>query len=74
MSVVPAILSASAVIFADEIVKRITVALLARNPTRRTLRGGVLVASRTIMPYNKEVTEILAKVMPIVSRTNGPSV
>jgi hypothetical protein len=70
MSLGPVILSASAVIFAEEIVRRMTVGTLARS-TRKTSTGGVLVTNRTTTPYNKESKETLAKAIPIVSRTSG---
>jgi hypothetical protein len=55
MYVVPTILSAIDVILADEIVRTITAAILARYPTRKTKSGGVLVTSRTAAPYSREV-------------------
>jgi hypothetical protein len=64
-------LSASAVIFADEIVKRIAVGMLVRYPMRRAKSGGVFVIRRTTTPYSKEVRDMPAKVIAIVSRTRG---
>ncbi len=57
--------------FADEIVRKITVGMLARYPTRKMLSGAVFVASMTTMPHKVEIQEIPAKMMAAMSRAAG---